>query len=403
MYGIVLEGGGARGAYQVGFWKALRELGINYRGVAGTSVGALNGAMMVQGDLDQALEVWSEITPSKVINIDDELFEKVKNLKISAEDTSTLLQYIKSIFHNRGIDTTPLYRLLCECIDEKAIRKTGIEFGIVTISLSDLTPLKLFLQDIPHGKLIDYLLASASLPVFQRQRINNKSFLDGGVYDNLPISLLALKGFQDIIVVRLVRKGLKKWEKSKDFHITLIKPDESLGNMFDFTKDRALTNIELGYYDTLKIFKGYQGKRYCIDACRDEEYFLYILLQMDQTKLEGLRKGLGAPDGMPHKRLVLEKLVPLLVKLLPVTQSASYRDLAVALLERAADKAAMERFRVYDYDRFEQEVIRAYRPEEQKMCLPEVVKGNELLLRAYKEQFLDEITAALVGGMTRAG
>jgi NTE family protein len=69
MYGIVLEGGGARGAYQVGAWKALRELGIDYQGVAGTSVGALNGAMMVQGDFNKTLEVWSDITPSKVVNI----------------------------------------------------------------------------------------------------------------------------------------------------------------------------------------------------------------------------------------------------------------------------------------------------------------------------------------------
>jgi NTE family protein len=48
VYGIILEGGGARGAYQVGVWKALRKLGIDYCGVAGTSVGALNGAMMVR-------------------------------------------------------------------------------------------------------------------------------------------------------------------------------------------------------------------------------------------------------------------------------------------------------------------------------------------------------------------
>ena len=39
-YGIVLEGGGARGAYQIGVWKALREAGMKIKGVAGTSVGA---------------------------------------------------------------------------------------------------------------------------------------------------------------------------------------------------------------------------------------------------------------------------------------------------------------------------------------------------------------------------
>lgn len=399
MYGIVLEGGGARGAYQIGVWKALRELGIDYRGVTGTSVGALNGAMMVQGDFNKALKVWSDIAPSKVVNIDDELYEKVKNLKISADDTPSLLQCIKSIFHNRGMDTSPLRNLLCQCIDEKKIRKAGIEFGIVTISLSDLTPLKLFLQDIPHGKLIDYLLASASVPVFQRQRIDNKAFLDGGVYDNLPVSLLAHKKFKEIIAVRLVHKGLKKWEKIKDINITLIKPTESLGSMFDFTKERACTNIELGYYDTLKVFKDYHGIRYCINVNRDEEYFLRILLQMDQTKLISFYKGLGAPDDMPHSRFVLEKLVPLLVDLLPITQSTSYTNLAITLLERAADKAGIERFKVYRYDRFERDVINNY--HKRNITLPTVLKGNELLLRAKKEQFLDEIADTLVCGLKK--
>ena len=91
--------------------------------------------------------------------------------------------------------------------------------------------------------MIDYLLASASLPFFQRQRIDNNTFLDGGVFDNLPISLLAGKGFQNIIAVRLVRKGLKQWEKRSDLNITLIRPKESLGNMVDFTKERAIKTL----------------------------------------------------------------------------------------------------------------------------------------------------------------
>jgi len=397
MYGIVLEGGGARGAYQVGVWKALNELGIDFKGVAGTSVGALNGAMMVQKDLEQALEVWSEITPSKIINIDDKLFEKLKNRKISAEDTTTLIQYIKAFFHNRGLDTTPLHSLLNRYIDEKRIRNAGIEFGFVTMSLTELAPLKLFLSDIPEGKLIDYLLASASLPFFQRQRIDNNTFLDGGVVDNLPISLLVEKGFQNIIAVRLVRKGLKKWANRSDLNITLIKPNESLGNMFDFTKERAINNIQLGYYDTLRVFKGYQGSRYYIDACPDDDYFLHILLQMERTGLNRLGKQLGIRD-MPEQRLILEKLVPLLADLLSLGRTASYRDLLITILERAAAKSAMNRFQVYQYKKFEEMVIESYMPKNESP-LPGILKGNELLLRAKKEQFLDEITNILFNGI----
>ena len=53
-YGLVLEGGGAKGAYQIGAWKALKEAGVRIRAVAGTSVGALNGALICMGDLEQA-------------------------------------------------------------------------------------------------------------------------------------------------------------------------------------------------------------------------------------------------------------------------------------------------------------------------------------------------------------
>ena len=50
MRAIVLAGGGARGAYEMGAWRALRELGVEYQMVLGTSIGAINGVMMVQGD-----------------------------------------------------------------------------------------------------------------------------------------------------------------------------------------------------------------------------------------------------------------------------------------------------------------------------------------------------------------
>ena len=52
-YGLILAGGGAKGAYQIGAWKAMRELNIEFEAIAGASVGAINGAMIAQGDLDR--------------------------------------------------------------------------------------------------------------------------------------------------------------------------------------------------------------------------------------------------------------------------------------------------------------------------------------------------------------
>ena len=67
-YGLVLEGGGAKGAYQIGAWKALREAGVKLKGIAGTSVGALNGALICMGDYENARKVWENITYSRIMS-----------------------------------------------------------------------------------------------------------------------------------------------------------------------------------------------------------------------------------------------------------------------------------------------------------------------------------------------
>ena len=53
---LVLAGGGARGAYEVGVWQAMSELGMEIDIVTGSSVGSINGAMVCQGDLELSLK-----------------------------------------------------------------------------------------------------------------------------------------------------------------------------------------------------------------------------------------------------------------------------------------------------------------------------------------------------------
>ena len=92
-YGLVLEGGGAKGAYQIGAWKALREAGIKIRGVAGTSVGALNGALICMDDLEQAERLWKNIAYSKVMDVDDEMMARLFDKeKLKAEDLRSTLK-----------------------------------------------------------------------------------------------------------------------------------------------------------------------------------------------------------------------------------------------------------------------------------------------------------------------
>ncbi len=401
VYGIVLEGGGARGAYQVGAWQAIRELGLEYGGVAGTSVGAMNGAMMIQGDLDRALEIWSEIRLSRILNIDEALYERLKRLEISSNDASSLLQRFKSIFRD-GMDTAPLRLLLSEVIDEARVRAAGLEFGFVTVSLSTWSPLKIYIDAVPTGQLIDYLLASARLPVFKRQHIDGRLVLDGGFHDNLPIDLLAARGFTRIVAVRLGGFSRTRWQETKDVEVTYIKPSESLGGMLDFSRERAAKSIKLGHFDTLKVFKGYQGRRYYLEVDRDEEYFLHLLLGISDDRLTAIREEIGLSPEMSVRRMLLERLVPLAAELLGVGgAAASYREIVIALLERAAAASGVERFQIYSWDEFLQQVVGRYRAKRLHLGpisarLPKIMHGNELLLRAMREPVLDRLTASLV-------
>ena len=66
---LVLSGGGSRGAYQCGVWQAMEELGMGIDIVAGVSVGAINGAMVVQGDVIKTANLWRQMETLSLIHI----------------------------------------------------------------------------------------------------------------------------------------------------------------------------------------------------------------------------------------------------------------------------------------------------------------------------------------------
>ena len=113
-YGLALEGGGAKGAYQIGAWKALREAGIRFSAVSGTSVGALNGAMIVMDDLQKAEDVWNNIHFSQVMDVDDEEMRRLMNRDIPLSELKNTLHSVAEIIRNRGFDVTPLRKWVAE-------------------------------------------------------------------------------------------------------------------------------------------------------------------------------------------------------------------------------------------------------------------------------------------------
>ena len=107
MKGLVLEGGGTKGAYQIGAYKALRDLGIEFQGVAGTSIGALNGAYIIQNDIEIMEDIWLTYDYTHFMNIDEETYEKYKNVDFTAKNINSVIELINKA-RNHGDQTKPL-------------------------------------------------------------------------------------------------------------------------------------------------------------------------------------------------------------------------------------------------------------------------------------------------------
>lgn len=252
-YGLVLAGGGTKGAYQVGVYKALKGMKINVKAVVGTSIGALNGALVLQDDLEKMLNLYGSIKLNDILSIDSKIDETkdIFSLKNIAKIT-------KEYIEKRGISNDALRKTIEKYIDVDKIYNSDVDFGMITFSTKN-KGVELFKKDIPKEKMVDFLLASSCFPIFKSQNIDGEHFFDGGLYDNMPINMLIKKGYKNIIVVDVTGMGLKRKNVSKNVYIKMIKPNEKVGGTFDFNKQQMKKNIELGYLDTLKSFNKVQG------------------------------------------------------------------------------------------------------------------------------------------------
>ncbi len=271
---VVLAGGGARGAYQMGFWRAIRELGIDFQIVTGSSVGALNAALMASGNFEGGLEMWQNITTNDVI---DTFPTKLSQIF----DTDSLAAGIKNIAGELGEDAVkikmnnfPLHGLIGRFLNEKAIRESGIEVGIMTSEYPTLKSHPIILSDIPFGMFDEYLLASSTVyPSMDPKEIAGKKYVDGGYSDNFPVNLALDMGAQEIIGVELGAQGLEA-KYHTDVPIRIIRPYFKLGPSMVFDPVVAKRNIALGYNDTMKSFGKYEGS--CFTFATGETEFMEI-------------------------------------------------------------------------------------------------------------------------------
>lgn len=260
---LVLGGGGSRGAYEIGVWKALRKLHIDFDIVTGTSIGALNGYFFVTGQYEQALQLWENVTVEDVmrngVNLELSEFQQM----LTYRNREQLRRYLKSYIKNKGADIEPFVELLKRYVEPQKIKDSPIPFGVVTVQWPLLKQTNVVLQKVEDDEMVDYLLASSAVfPIFPIHSFKGKSFLDGGYRDTLPIPFAIELGANEIIAVNLYH--------NVDFHkdylnmpfVKLIKPSWDLGSLLLFKQDVIRRNLMLGYNDTMKAYGKFVGHRY---------------------------------------------------------------------------------------------------------------------------------------------
>lgn len=268
-YGLVLSGGGGKGAYEVGVWKALCEYGIAQKttAIAGTSVGGLNAALFACLPYQKAEKLWVESVPSKLTKDGNlisqaglsELIDRVplENLYDSAvrvyatavRDRLKVLKFINSNILGGGVGSHAYYFRLDDDIDSIENKKNK-------------------------------LLATSAFPmicdsVFVYDDEGGHYYSDGGEElvggDNIPIAPIVkdMSEIKNIIVVYLSdKKHISRRIQAKDYdNINIIELFPSidldgdtifeslLDGTTNFNESRIRLLIQKGYEDTVEYFQ----------------------------------------------------------------------------------------------------------------------------------------------------
>ncbi|PRY83842.1 patatin-like phospholipase family protein [Alkalibacterium olivapovliticus] len=348
---LVFGGGGSKGSYEIGVWKALDELEYKPDIVTGTSVGALNGALFILGNVAEAEKMWKQIETGNVLDIKGPL-----NIRSFKDYRRTLTGFLIKIIREKGISSKPLEDMVNSFVDnEKKIRESGIEFGLSVTNLKTMAVEYFFLDDIEEGKLNDYLLASASAyPAIQKKMIDGVPYVDGGYRNQIPINMALDKKPDQVIVVDIHGPGLLKYDnRFEECDSLWIRTKWPLGDMLLFDTHRTEVNIQLGYYETLKLAvpEKYAGVWYTFsyESVQEERAPFYTVLH---ELLNGHRT-----RGLYHFIKEEDHQLPLLKELTKRWKTEiTEKNMSLAMLELTGKVFNMIPDRKYEVADFQDEI-----------------------------------------------
>ncbi len=263
--GLALAGGGARGAYQIGAWKALIELGVakNISVYSGASVGSLNTVLIAKGDYETAYNTWMNLDKYSLFNMEKQIVKRLFKERMN--------------FINRGVyNTKKLEKLMDEIIDYENIKDKEIYIATTYLGNEKGTFFELLrtnykhffksesqikyqlLRNLTEDEVRKTMLASCAIPiVFKPVTINHETFFDGGILDNIPYQPLIDAGCDVIIAIDLFKPTFFRKRNVTGVKLILIQPNKSLRGVLDFRNKYIERRLELGYIDTLETVSKY--------------------------------------------------------------------------------------------------------------------------------------------------
>ncbi len=251
-YGLALEGGGFRGSYQAGAIYALWEKGIKIGAVCGSSSGSMNASFVAMKKIEELKQLWLNFRIADIFEVQNEELEKALELDFKNIKLADLGKGILETTLSGGLNIDPLINLIKLEVDEELVRQSDIDFGLVVYNLDKRCGQELMIKDIPEGLLSDYLMASAYLPIFKRRKLHGVNYLDGGFHNNMPASMMADRGYKDIIQIRTHRKSIII-KPEGDINLYTIKYKKYLGPIMIHDKDKMHENFKAGYNDALEL------------------------------------------------------------------------------------------------------------------------------------------------------
>lgn len=269
--GLVLSGGGAKGAYEVGVFKAMRDLYIdkNISVISGTSIGTINGLMFCMDDTNVVESSWASVNYSRFILNEDS--ERNKNItdrikRVCTGEKAT----IETLFAREGdiglLSQSGVRQFIEEYINLNIIKKCSRTVYACAYNIGLERPEYFKLNEYGNDEAVDIILASCAIPfIFKPIKINGYKYADGGINnpkyakknaDNVPIKPIINHNCDLIIVIYLSHRYKVDKKYFKNNNIIEIYPSNHLETIqgmgtLNLNQSKLSDRIELGYRDGL--------------------------------------------------------------------------------------------------------------------------------------------------------